>query len=67
MAIITTIKTHLNSIISMDKARYYNLGIKDFYLKIELEEFDHVLIDVHLTLEEFNYEFKLQDIEKEKF
>ena len=39
---ITTIKTHCNSVISTEKARYLTLNISNFYLEHELDEYKYI-------------------------
>ena len=63
-ASITTIKMHMNSTISTKNARHCTLGIKDFYLNSDLDEPEHMIIEMHLIPELFSEEYNLNNIAK---
>ena len=56
---LTTVKIHLNSVISTPGAQYMTADIKDFYLNTPMEEYEYMRIPVDIIPESIMDEYDL--------
>jgi hypothetical protein len=56
---MTTIKIHLNSVLSTRRARYMTGDLKDFYLNTPMEEYEYIRIPVSVIPESIMIEYDL--------
>jgi hypothetical protein len=59
---LTTVKIHLNSVISTPGARYATLNVKDFYLGTPIQRYEYMRIPVHLIPPDLMLQYNLEPL-----
>ena len=59
---LTTVKLHINSVLSTPNARYATADIKDFYLNTPMPHPEYMRISLALIPQAFRIQYKLDDI-----
>ena len=59
---LNTAKVLFNSVVSIDNAKFFGIGIKNFYLNIDKTRFEYMLIPLKILPEEIIKHYNLKDI-----